>query len=184
MLKTFLYIFTFYLYFFSFFLGEGLGAYQRSLKFICGISTFSIYIWININRVFSKQLSVQFSSVQFSRSVVSDSLRPHESQHARSPCPSPTPRVHSDSHPLSQWCHPAISSSVILFSSCLQSFSSSESFLMSQLFTLGGQSIEASTSASVHPMNIQGWFPLGLTGLISLESMGLLSLLQHHSSRV
>jgi len=173
MLKTFLYIFTFYLYFFSFFLGEGLGAYQRSLKFICGISTFSIYIWININRVFSKQLSVQFSSVQFSRSVVSDSLRPHESQHARSPCPSPTPRVHSDSHPLSQWCHPTISSSVVPFSSCPQSLPASESFLMSQLFTWGGQSTGVSALASFLPKKSQGWSPSEWTGWVSLQSKGL-----------
>ena len=110
-------------------------------------------------------------------------MQPHGLQHARLPCPSPSPRACSNSSALGRWCHPAISSSVIPFS-CLQAFSSSESFLMSQLFTLGGQRIEASTSASVQPMNIQGWFPLGLTGLISLESMGLLSLLQHHSSKV
>ena len=109
-------------------------------------------------------------SVQFSRSVVSDSLRPHESQHARPPCPSPTPGVHSDSHPPSQWCHPAISSFVVPFSSCPQSFPASGCFPISQLFTSGGQSIGASASASVLPMNIQGWFPLGLTGLISLSS--------------
>ena len=168
MLKTFLYIFTFYLYFFSFFLGEGLGEYQRSLKFICGISTFSIYFWININRVFSKQLSVQFS-----RSVVSDSLRPHESQHARSPCPSPTPRVHSDSHPSSQWCHPTISSSVVPFSSCPQSLPASESFLMSQLFTWGGQSTGVSALASFLPKKSQGWSPSEWTGWVSLQSKGL-----------
>ena len=112
----------------------------------------------------------QFSTVQFSHSVVSDSLRPHESQHARPPCPSSTPGVHSNSCPLSQWCHPAISSSVIPFSSCPQSLPASESFPMSQLFASGGQSIGASASASVLPKNIQGWFPLGWTGLISLLS--------------
>ena len=117
--------------------------------------------------------SVQFSSVQFTRSVVSDSLRPHESQHARPPCPSPTPGVHSDSHPLSQWCHPAISSSVVPFSSCPQSLPASGSFPMSQFFASGGQSIRASTSILVLPMNIQGWFPLGLTGWSSLQSKGL-----------
>ena len=107
---------------------------------------------------------------QFSRSVVSDSLRPHELQHARPLCPSPPPRVHSDSRPSSQWCHPAISSSVIPFSSCPQSLPASKSFPMSQLFSWGGQSISASTS--VLPMNIQGW-SLGWTGWISLQSKGL-----------
>ena len=113
------------------------------------------------------------SSVQFSRSVMSDSLRPHESQHARPPCPSPIPGVHSDSCPLSRWCHPAISSSVIPFSSCLQSLPSSESFPMSQLFAWSSQSIGVSASASVLPMNTQGWSPLGWTGWISLQSKGL-----------
>ena len=111
-----------------------------------------------------------FSSIQFSRSVVSDSLRPHELQHARPPCPSPTPGVHSDSGPSSQWCHPAISSSVVSFFSCPQSLPTSKSFPMSQLFTWGGQSIGASASTSVLPMNIQDWFPLGRTGWISLQS--------------
>ena len=110
-----------------------------------------------------------FSSVQFSYSVVSSSLWPHESQHARPPCPSPTPRVNS--HPLSQWCHPTSSSSVVPFSSRLQSFITSESFPMSQFFTSGGQSTGA--SASVLPMNIQDWFHLGCVGLISLQFKGL-----------
>ena len=101
-------------------------------------------------------LSNHFSSVQFSRSVVSDSLRPHESQDARPPCPSPTPRVHSDSHPLSQWRHPAISSSVIPFSSCPQSLPTSESFPMSQLFPWGGQSTGVSALASFLPKKSQG----------------------------
>ena len=101
--------------------------------------------------------------VEFSCSVVSDSLRPHELQHARPPCPSPTPGVCSNSCPLSRWCHPTISSSVLPFSSCLQSFPASGSFLMSQFFASGGQSIGFSASASVLPMNIQYWFPLGLT---------------------
>ena len=105
-----------------------------------------------------------FSSVQFSHSVVSDSLRPHESQHARPPCPSPTPRVHPNSYPSSQWCHPAISSSVVPFSSCPQFLPASESFPMSQLFTWGGQSTGVSSSASVLPMNTQDWSPLGWTG--------------------
>ena len=110
---------------------------------------------------------------QFSRSVVSDSLRPRESQHARSPCPSPTPGVHWDSRPLSQWCHPAISSSVVPFSSCPQSLPASESFPMSQPFAWGGQSIGVSASASVLPMNTQDWSPLGWTGWISLQSSRL-----------
>ena len=113
------------------------------------------------------------SSVQFSRSVVSDFLGPHESQHARPPCPSPTPRVHSNSCPSSRWCHPAISSSVIPFSSCPQSFPASESFPMSQLFAWGGQSIGVSALESVLPMNTQDWSPLGWTGWISLQSKGL-----------
>ena len=116
---------------------------------------------------------IQFSSIQVSRSVMSESLRPHESQHARPPCPSPTPGVHPDSCPLSQWCHPAISSSVVPFSSCPQSFPASGSFQLSQLFTWGGQSIGVSASASVLPMNTQDWSPLGWTGWISLQSKGL-----------
>ena len=112
-------------------------------------------------------------SVQFSLSVVSDSLQPHESQHARPPCPSPTPRVHPNSHPSSWWCHPATSSSVIPFSSYPQSLPASESFPMSQLFASGGQSIGVSASASVLPMNTQDWSPLGWTGWISLQSKGL-----------
>ena len=102
---------------------------------------------------------IQFSSVQFSRSVMSDSLWPHELQHARPPCPSPTPRVHSDSHPSSQWCHPAISSSVVPFSSCPQSLPASESFPMSQLFAWGGQSTGVSASASFPSKKSQGWSP-------------------------
>ena len=112
-------------------------------------------------------------SVQFSCSVVSDSLQSHGLQHARPPCPWPTARVYSNSCPLSQWCHPTISSSVIPFSSHLQSFPASGSFPMSQLFTLGGQSIGVSASASFLPMNIQDWFPLGWTDWISLQSKGL-----------
>ena len=114
-----------------------------------------------------------FSSVQFSRSVVSNSLRPHESQHSRPPCPLPTPRIYSNSCPSSRWCHPAISSSVIPFSSCPQSLPASGSFPMSQLFSSGGQSIGISASASVLPMNTQDWSPLGWTGWISLLSKGL-----------
>ena len=103
---------------------------------------------------------------------MSDSLGPHGLQHARLPCASPTPRVYSNSCPLSRWCHPTISSSVIPFSSCLQSFPASGSFPKSQFFSLGGQRIGVSASASVLPMNIHDWFPLGWTGWISLQSKG------------
>ena len=106
----------------------------------------------------------QPTSVQFSHSVVSDSLRPHELKHTRPPCPSPTPGVYPNSCPLSQWCHPTISSSVIPFSSCPQSFPASGSVQMSQLFASGGQNMGVSASTSVLPMNIQDWFPLGWTG--------------------
>ena len=112
-------------------------------------------------------------SDQFSHSVVFDSLWPHELHLARPPCPSPTPRVYSNSCPFSWWCHPTISSSVMPFSSCLQSFPVSGSFQMSQFFASGGQSIGVSASASVLPVNIQDWFPLGWTGWISLLSKGL-----------
>ena len=112
-------------------------------------------------------------SVQFSHSVVSNYLRPHGLQHFRLHCPSLTPRDCSNSCPLSWWCHPTISSSVVPYSSCLQSFPASGSFPVSQLFASGGQSTGASASASVLLMNIQGWFPLGLTGFISLLSKGL-----------
>ena len=114
---------------------------------------------------------------------MSDSLWPHELQHARPPCPSPAPEVYSNSCPSTQWCHPSISSSVILFSSCPQSLPASESLQMSLFFPSGGQSIGVSAPASVLPMNIQDWFPLGWTGWISLQSKGLKSLLQHHSSK-
>ena len=110
----------------------------------------------------------------FSRSLVSDSLHPHGLQHIRLPCPSPSPRACSNSCPSSKWCHPTISSSVVPFSSCLQSFPASGSFLMSWFFASGGQSITASACwRSVPPMSVQVWFPLGLTGLISLQSKGL-----------
>ena len=112
-------------------------------------------------------------SVQFSRSVVSDSLWPPGLQHARLPGPSPTPGVYSNSCPLSQWCYPTISSSVVPFSSHLQYFPPSGSFQMSQLFTSGGQSNGVSTSTSLLPMTIQDWSSLGLTGCISLQSKGL-----------
>ena len=120
-------------------------------------------------------------SVQFSLSVMSNSLRLHESHHSWPPCPSPTPRVHSNSCPSSQWCHPAISSSIVPFSSCPQSLPTSRSFPMSQLFASGGQSIGVSASASVLSMNVQDWSPLGWTGLDLLAVQGTLkSLLQHH----
>ena len=118
-------------------------------------------------------LPLQISSVQFSHSIVSDFLWPHGLQHARLPCPSPTPGACSNSCPSSRWCHPAISSFVIPFSSRLQSFPASGSFQMSQFFASGGQKIRVSASASVLPMNFQGWFPLGWTGWISLQSKGL-----------
>ena len=114
-----------------------------------------------------------WSSVQFNCSVVSDSLQPHDLQNTRPPGPSPTPRVHSNSLPLSQWFHPAISSFVIPFSSCPQSLPASESFPMSQLFTWGSQSIGVSALASVLPKNTQDWSPLEWTGWISLQSKGL-----------
>ena len=114
-----------------------------------------------------------FSSVQFIRSVMSDSLWPHALQHARPPCPSPTPRVYSNSCPSSQWCHPAISSSVVPFSSCSQSLPASGSFPMSQLFTWGDQSIGVLASTSVLPMNTQDWSPFKWTGWISLQFNGL-----------
>ena len=117
----------------------------------------------------------EISSVQFSRSIMSDSLQPHGPQHARPPCPSPIPGVYSDSCPLSQRYHPTISSSVIPFSSRFQSFPASGSFPMSQLFASGGQSIEVSASGSVLPMNILDWFPLGWTGWISLQEINLVT---------
>ena len=134
--------------------------------------------WMKLEPIIQSEVSQKdkhqysISSVQFSCSVVSDSLRPHESQHARPPCPSPTPRVYSNSCPLSWWCHPAISSSVVPFSSCPQSLPASGSFPMNQFFTWGGQSIGISASASVLPMNTQDWSALGWTGWISLQSKG------------
>ena len=125
-------------------------------------------------------IKIQCCSVQFSHSVVSDSLRPHEWQHARPPCPSPTAGVHSDSCPLSPWCHPAISSSVVPFSSCPQSLPASGSFPMSQLFAWGGQSTAVSALASFLPKKSQGWSPSEWTGWISLQSTGTLKLLHHH----
>ena len=115
----------------------------------------------------------KFSSVHFSHSVLSDSLRPHELQHARPPCPAPTPGVHSNSRPSSRWCHPAISSSFVPFSSCPQSLPASESFPMSQLFAWGGQSTGVSALASFLPKKSQGWSRLEWTGWISWQSKGL-----------
>ena len=129
---------------------------------------------IHFELIFVYGVGFRFSSVsQFSHSVVSDSLWPHEPQHAKLPCPSPNPRVHPDPCPLSWWCHPAISSSIIPFSSCPQSFPPSGSFPVSRLFISDGQSIGVSASASVLPMNTQDWSPLGWTGWISLPSKGL-----------
>ena len=134
------------------------------------ISTFPLHSWIQPTT----------DHVQFSHLVMSDSLQPHEPEHARPPCPSPTPGVHPNPCPLSQWCHPMISSSVIPFSSCPQSFPASGSFQMSQLFASGGQRIGVSASTSVLPVNTQDSSPLGWTGWISLQSK---SLLQHHRSK-
>ena len=126
-----------------------------------------------LNKFLQMEHFLFFSLIQFSSSVIWDSLRPHESQHTRSPSPSQTPRVYSNSSPLSWWCHPAISSTVVPFSSCPQSLPASGSFPMCQLFAWGGQSIGVSASASVLPMNTQDWSPLGWTGWTSLQSKGL-----------
>ena len=130
---------------------------------------FRFFSHIGHYRVLSR---VPYALQLFSRSVMSDSLWPHGLQHAKLPCPSPAPRVCSNSCPLSQWCHPSISSFVLIFS-CLQSFPASGSFPVSWLFTSGGQNFGASASTSVLPMNIQGWFPLGLTCMLSLLFQGL-----------
>ena len=132
------------------------------------------FTWCSKSMSFSVMfpLPIWGSSVQFSHSVMFNFLQPHGLQHARLPCPPPTPRPCSNSCPSSQWCHPTVSSSVVLFS-CFQFLPASGSFPRSQFFTSGGWSIRASTSASVLPMNIQDWFPLGLIGLISLQSEGL-----------
>ena len=122
---------------------------------------------------FENHVNLAISSVQFSHSVLSDFLRPHELQHARPPCPLPTIGVHSNSHPSSPWCHPAISSSVVPFSFCPQSLPASESFPMSQPFSWGGQSTGVSALASFLPKKSQNWYPLEWTGWISLQSKGL-----------
>ena len=124
-------------------------------------------------RILLRAFIINKHSVQFSRSIVSDSSRPHESQHARPPCPSPTSGVHSNSYPMNRWCHPTISSFVLHFSSRLQSFRAWVSFQISQFYTAVGPSIGVSASASVLPMNIQGWLPLGWMGWFSLLSKGL-----------
>ena len=154
-----------------------LGAYSNS----CPLSQWwtqtdiTIILWPNCKPGFMLQLFILSckTSVQFSHSVGPTVCRPHGLQHARPPCPLPILGAYSNSCPLSQWCHQTISSSVIPLSSCLQSFPASGSFQMSHFFTLGGQSIGVSASASVLPVNIQGWFPLGWTGWISLQSKGL-----------
>ena len=133
-----------------------------------------IYLGISLDLLWAVWGQFIVSSVQFSHSVISNSLRPHGLQHARLPCPSPSPRACSNSCPSSQWYHPTISSSVIPFSSCLQSFPASRPFPISQFLTSGDHSTEVSASASVLPMNIRDWFPLELTGWISLQSKGLL----------
>ena len=146
--------------------------YEKRILYICTTESTS-----------AECMHTHISSVHFSCSVMSDSLQPRGLQHARLPCPSPAPRASTISWPSSRWCHRTILSSVIPYSSCLQSFPKSGSFSRSQSFALGGQSIGVSSSASGLPMNIQNWFPLRWTGWISLQSKGLKSLLQYHSSK-
>ena len=141
-------------------------------KHLVHTSLFKTSTTVGPLNTFSNQKCTSFS-VQFSHSVMSDSLWPHGLQHAKFPCPSPTPEAYPNSCPSGQWCHPTISSSIVPFSSRLQSFRVSGSFPMSQLFASGGHSIGVSALASVLPMNIQDWFPLGWTGWISLLSKGL-----------
>ena len=147
-----------------------LNSFGLWILYILGLQThmFGLGVLCPVN-FFTSRLS----SVQFSCSVMSNYFRPHGLQHARPPCPSPTPGVYPNSSPLSWWCHPTISSSAVLFSSRLQSFPSSGSFQMNQLFTSGSQSIEVSASGLVLPVNTQDWSPLGWNGLISLQSKGL-----------
>ena len=143
------------------------------IQVTCLVHIYSSNMALTVNYYrcnFKKYTYIQFSSVA---QVVSDSLRPYELQHARPPCTSPTPGVHPNPCPSSRWCHPTISSSVVPFSSCPQSFKTSGSFPMSQLFASGGQSIGVSASTSVLPMNTQDWTPLGWTGWISLQFKGL-----------
>ena len=156
--------------------GRGAGVSTRSSTLGSGVS--------HLDLVPAATAAALCHSVQFSHSVMSDSLRPHGLQHTRFPWPSPTLGTCSSSCPSGWWCHPTMSSSVVPFSSCLQPFLASGSFPMSQFFTSGGQSVGVSALASVLPMNIQDWFPLGWTGWIPLQSKGLFkSLLQHHSSK-
>ena len=137
----------------------------------------TLHVHVLCSFLVTARVIIAFYMLQFSSVAQScPTLWPHGLQHARPPCPSPTPRVYSNSCPLSWWYHPTISSSVVPFSSHLQSFPTSRSFQMSQFFTSGGQSIRVSASASVLPMNIQDWFPLGWTGWISLQSKGLSSI--------
>ena len=162
--------------------GSNRGSLTRSFSFfllphhlsLSLVSFSSVLIKMNLEKHWIlKDFPFFWDSVQFSHSVVSDLLWPHESQHARPPCPSPSPGVHSDPCPSSPWCHPTISSSVVPFSSCPQSLPASESFLMSQLFTWGGQSTGVSALASFLPKKSQGWSPSEWTGWISLQSKGL-----------
>ena len=141
---------------------------QSFCVLFCNHALLSLPTFLSPGKHWSSQISCHCSVAQLCLT-----LQPHRLQHARLPCPSPTPGACSNSCSSSQWCHATISSSIIPFSSCLQSFPASGSFLMSRLFTSGGQSIGASASASVLSMNIQDWFPLGLTGLTSLQSKGL-----------
>ena len=151
------------------FLNKTCQLFFYSLNILIG-NTLKLYFVTNkIIKFYWFSPEILYNSVQFSHSVVSDSLRPHESQHARPPCPSPTPGVHSNLGPSSRWCHPAISSSVVPFSSCPQSLPPSESFPMSQLFAWGGQSTGVSAPASFLPKKSQGWSPLEWTGRISLQ---------------
>ena len=142
------------------------GTFDFKARFVCKDTWY-------FSKETDKWYNVTYNLVQLSCSVLSASLWPHESQQTRPPCPLPTPEVYSDSHPTSRWCHPAISSSVIPFSSCPQSLPASESFPMSQLFSWGGQSTGVSALASFLPKNSQYWSPLEWTGWISLQSKGL-----------
>ena len=147
----------------------------RGIRFRAAKMQILFFLWFSfdLRGQILLTLTLKITSVQFCRSVMSDYLWPHELQHARPPCPSPTPRVHPNSCPSSRWCHPAISTSVIPFSSCPQSFPASESFPMSQLFAWGGQSSGVSALASFLPKKSQGWSPSEWTGWISLQSKGL-----------
>ena len=142
--------------------------YRKLIMFVA-----LIHYFLNVDDSFKKCSSVLMSSIQFSCSVMSNSLWPHEPKHARLPCPSPTPGVYPNLCPLSRWCHLTISPYVVPFSACLQSFPTSGSFQMSQLLASGGHCIGVSASTLVLPMNTQDWFPLRWTGWISLQSKGL-----------